>query len=514
MRKSQLSIIKHRFFSSQERSEHFSFKENDFDLNQLHSEYSSLYQIFTSNKRFYINNLQVALYVDYICDLMISYYEHDVVNAELHKLYQQKKEIEAFIQVHASQEEHQPIHEFSEYLVNRLKNNLHEYKSSLSSITKIRTQMGDINSWRSQFNYSRALATQTINFLQNSQILQEINAILGNQFTFVEGLTLLNESREALAILGIVLFSFRFMINLILMIKHTIQAAMDKELSANKVLKQELEKRGFTMASDLVWSVVTLLTTYNNLFNISSLAVPAVVLCFLVFDVLLILSQYFLDAVKHDKRVQELISQKNAAGAAERIIIERQIDVLNDEWDAQHTYYAINILGGSILVTCFAISLMFTGPYALAAMALCSMLGNALYNTATEYTKYQKTMVAIRREEKNGKILDDAHHQELMRTLNKESSKQFREFAFSLAFNVGGIAFIITAAVISWPVALVLTASYIGYRLYKSYQKQRDEMTYPAIPHDIYRFFDTPEKGSRALDELPSHESLSEPVLV
>ncbi|MGL5743200.1 MAG: hypothetical protein ACRCXC_12035 [Legionella sp.] len=52
------------------------------------------------------------------------------------------------------------------------------------------------------------------------------------------------------------------------MIKHIIQAALNEELSTKKVLQQELEKRGFTMASDLVWAVVVgLLTTYSDFFR-------------------------------------------------------------------------------------------------------------------------------------------------------------------------------------------------------------------------------------------------------
>lgn len=219
------------------------------------------------------------------------------------------------------------------------------------------------------------------------------------------------------------------------MTKHIVQFSINEELSSKKVLKQEMEKRGFTMASDL----------------------------------------------------QELHAQYKDATVFEKAIIQRQIDFLNDEWQAQCTYFAINILGANVIAVSFAISMLCTGPLALAGLAFFSLLGNALYNASEEYKKYQKSKIAVRRELSNGEILKDEHHYELLNVLNEECSQNYSQFWNTLAFNVGGITFIITAAAASWPVALGLTLVYLVYQLNDAYQKQLGKKNMEGTLNDLYR---------------------------
>ncbi|CAM4492604.1 MAG: hypothetical protein LEGION0403_FIIPPAGN_00442 [Legionella sp.] len=254
------------------------------------------------------------------------------------------------------------------------------------------------------------------------------------------------------------------------------------------MFKQELEKRGFTMASDLVWSLVGLLTTYPNFFHVPISSVSPVILTFLIFDALLLLTQWLYEAANYKKHMQELTEQKIEAEPIELLVIQRQMDLLKDEWEAQCSYYAINILGAHILAISFAATLIYTGPLAIAGVALFSMLGNALYNTAEEYKKYKKSQIAIARELVNGEILNDAHHQQLLSLLREERDEAHTELWDSLTFNFGGIAFIITATVVCWPVALVVTVSYIGHQLNKSYQKQLHLYDKNGVTHDLYRF--------------------------
>lgn len=497
MGRSQIGQIKQAFFNhSFTRETQVSFKEPDFELGQLHNEFSSLYQLAQSNRKRWIDAMEVVLYTSYICDLMILYYELAHLPSEVIKLKKQKKEIESFIKEHLSLQQSSSSSKapFPMFLLEKIHTNLEEYQSNFDTLMSLRQKVGDLNTNRSKFGYSRALAMQILAYLQNSplfELIQEMNEVLGNQYGFVDGISLLNESRETLAVLGVVLFAFRFIINLIIAMKQVIQAALHNELSCSKVLEQELEKRGFTMASDLVWSIVGLLTTYPNFFHIATTAVSPIILVFLVFDAVLLAIQWLFEATKHKARLNELIEQKENATALELTVIQRQLDLLDDEWDAQCSYYAINIFGAHILALSFAVTLLYTGPLALAGVALFSMLGNALYNTAEEYKKYQQTKVAIKRELANGVLVNDAHHQKLIQILYEEHNEANKEFWNTLAFNFGGIAFIITTAVIFWPVALTVTIGYIGYQLSKSYQKQLHLNNSEEIPHDLYRFLNT-----------------------
>lgn len=491
MRKSQISLIKHAFFNNSYKKQEFSFKEDEFNLEQLRKEFFLLQQVVLSNKSFWFKDNEAVFYLIYLCDFLILYYQSDYVNSELQKLKQFRKEIETFF--HEDRVKKQKvIHKFPNFVLNELRINFQNSLSIFRSISELRKCVGDLNTNRSRFTYSRGLAKYFITYLQKSSIaesIQQINQIIGNPYSFAEGMDFLNKSSKRITDLGIALFTFRFLLNLILTIKHFIQAAMRDELSANKVLRQEMEKRGFVMASDLVWATVSLLTTYNQFFHIAQALISPMVATFLIFDSLLLLAQWIFEANQHNERLQELQAQQKDATTFEYAVIQRQIDVLNDEWESQCSYFAINIFAANIIAASFAISMLCTGPLALAGLAFFSMLGNALYNTSENYKKYQKAKLTLQRELSNGAIQNDEHHQQLAKILNEEWVQSYQQFWKALVFNVGGIAFIITAAAASWPIALGLTLAYMIYCVNDAYQKQR--MSKNESPHDVYRLLNS-----------------------
>ena len=273
------------------------------------------------------------------------------------------------------------------------------------------------------------------------------------------------------------------------------------------MFKQELEQRGFIMASDFVWAAVGILTNFNNFFNISSLAVSPIILGFLMFDTLLLLGQWCYESIQYNKRLKELASQLNEATSLELLLIEQQMALLNDQWEVQCAYFSINVLGANIIAFSFACTLLNVNPIILIGVALLSMLGNSLYNTSEEYKKYQQTKVLVNRELANGVILNDVHHREILMKLQEESDYYYLQFLKHLGFNVGGVAFIITAAVVSWPVALCLTSIYIGYKLYKNYQNLVEKEENKALPHNTYRFFSSRSNESSAQDKLLEHNT-------
>ena len=450
MKKSKISFIKHGFFTQQtEGLGDYSFKENDFDLNQLKTEYSSLHQLFMANKQYWIKKPQTVAYLYYLGDLLFYYYQNDYVSADLQKAREHKEELTQFINEHFSAKDRKSIYKTAK----KLKNNKPDPEPPFIKITTLRRHITTLNANRSHWGYSRGLANHAINYLLNNswinKIINESNGILGNEYISAELVNILNKSRQPLAILGIILHTLRFSIHLSLIIKHSLQAATNPELSAQKVLIQELEKRGFIMANDLVWATVNLLITFNTFFRISASAISPIIVTFLIFDSLLLMSQLITETLRYDKRIQELRDQDKEAKGLEHTVIMRQIDLLNDEWTAQCTYYLINIFAANLLVICFTISMLFTGPLLLAGLAFFSSIGNALYNTSEEFKKYQKARISLQRENTNGLILDDEHHQKLMQVLQLEYTKASTEFWTSLAYTTGGTAFFITAAVIS-----------------------------------------------------------------
>ncbi|MFA6302669.1 MAG: hypothetical protein WC627_06000 [Legionella sp.] len=491
MSKAYIKLNKHSFFNNSVKNlKPISFTDKDFNLNQLRSEFITLYQLFLSNKEYWSKKPEIIFYINYIGDLLISYYEKDYVRSELEKLKKQKHQIELFIKMHFMESEDESYNKLHDFLFYRLKNTLYAYTETLTHIDTFRSQIDKLSTIRSRWNSSKSLALFFINLMQNSSIselIQEINILLGNQFSVGDGINFLNQSREAMTIFGIVLFGVRFLINFALILKHTFQAYKDKDLSSIKVLQQELVKRGFIVANDLVWTIISLLTNCNIFFKISAVCVPIIIGSFLVFDALLIVLNWFVEARKYTERLDELMLQLKDAQSLELVIVKRQIDLINDDWEAQKAYYMINLLGACIIALSFAVGFTVASPYVLGALALCSMLGNALYNTANDYKKFIQTKMALKRERANGLTLDDKHHQQLMITLSDEFNESFNQFCKNLAFNVGGIAFIITTAVVCWPVALCITALYVAYQITKNYQQQLHKNDSVTIEHDVYR---------------------------
>ncbi|KTD10917.1 coiled-coil protein [Legionella gratiana] len=511
MRKSQISLIKHAFFNNSYKKSNFSFKEDEFSLEQLRKEFFLLYQVVLSNKSYWLKDNEAVFYLLFLCDVLILYYQNDYVSSDLQKLKQLRKEIEALFAEDLVKKE-KIRDQFPDFLLNELRINVQNFLSIFMSISELRKCVGNLNTNRSRFTYGRGLAKYLIIYLQKSSVadlVQEVNQILGNPYSFNEGMDFLNKSSEVITNLGIALYAFRFILNLILMIKHVIQAALREELLVNKVLQQEMAKRGFVMASDLVWATVGLLTTYTNFFHIAQSFVSPIVVTFLIFDSLLLLTQWVFEANQHSERLQELQAQQKDATSFEYAVIQRQIDVLNDEWEAQCSYFAINILAANIIATSFAISMLCTGPLALAGLAFFSLLGNALYNASEEYKNYQKAKRTVQRELVNGALLNDEHHQQLISVLNKECAQSYQQFWKTVAFNVGGMAFIITAAAASWPIAIGLTLAYMTYCINGAYQKQR--LNNEKTPHDVYRLLnseDTISLCSDPFEEVTSSHTL------
>ncbi|WP_019215117.1 hypothetical protein [Legionella tunisiensis] len=86
MPKTKISLKKHAVFDKLDNDIVVSFQEYDFNLNQLKTEFSSLFQLFLSNKERLKNDSELVAYLSYVCNLMIEYYNLDYVGEDLNDL--------------------------------------------------------------------------------------------------------------------------------------------------------------------------------------------------------------------------------------------------------------------------------------------------------------------------------------------------------------------------------------------------------------------------------------------
>lgn len=502
----QLKQIKNSFFKKEKKTDSaFNFKAADFSLNQLDAEFSSLYQLFISNKKKWENdrNNEAIQYMAELCDLMIDYYQLDYVRVKLNDLQNKKKEIDSFRNpVSETSKTNVPL-TTSSFLGNKLASSFSGLSGSFSSSSQLRSNLSLLNAYRIYWIYCRGLVKQLVPFLQANgfaDYLARLNLKEGPQYSPNDFLKMLEKPQQTLYVLSVSIYALRFMINLVTMTKHIIEAQLGNELSSEQVLIQEMEKRGFSMLNDAVWGTVNLLTNYNKQFHISDIAANNATLVFLSFDAALLTAQWLFEARQYKHRVSELEGERNlltlSSQPAQLAVVQRQLDMLNDEWKSQSAYYAVNILAASFIVAGFGASLVLSGGLGLAVL---SMVGNALYATADEYKNYAKSTIAIQRETVNGVIEDNEEHRSLMKQLTNQSSQAYTEFWKRLAYNTAGPAFVITTAAFSWPLALLVTAAYMTYQIDNTYKKSASDGKQPDA-NGIYRLFD---KSSKALPSEP-----------
>lgn len=490
---SNISLLKHGFFRKSSNSlEEVSFKDDNFNLKQIKSEFSTLFQIVNSNKPYLNSESELVQYLNWLCDVLIRYYQCDYVADDLQDLLEKKQKMAVFFQKNLAFEYQNPSLEYSAFLADKIKNDAKKFFLSFKSSAKFRAYISSFIVNRTYWNYSRTLARLTTLYLLQSdcgELVRQINEIIGFYCSPEYLLHILEMPREILRALSFSLYALRILINLLMVAKHVFQAALSTELSVKKVLIQEIEKRAYITASDLGWCIVNLLTNYYQFFGIRLRVISYLNLTFFAVDVVLFLAIWAYEKIEYNQRIQELALQKKQCESPLQLaLINRQIDILNDEWEARCAYYVFNIAAALLFVLAFGTTLVCSGPLILLGMAALSMLGNALYNSCEEYKLYKQASIAVKRELLNGSLSHDEHHSLVLSELNSKCDQVYSDFWKTLVFNAGFTTFILVAAAISWPLAALISISYLGYKLWESYDKEQQKKDKKTEP-DIYRLF-------------------------
>ncbi|KTD76527.1 hypothetical protein [Legionella waltersii] len=511
------SSLKHNFFNRTNSSiPELSFTEEEFNLSLLSLEFSTLYELFLSNKERLQANNGMVLYLNFLCNYLISYYQTDYVAENLNQLLMKKNELDRFIEEQSIQNKRNKREPLEANCKAQPKKSSDEFIHSFVSSSKIRKHLSSFISNRSYWNYSRALSNHVINYLQKIgavDSLKEINELFGLNYSPEELTALLDKPQIALRLLGFILYGLRFALNLLIMTKHVVLAALNPKLSSKKVLVQEVEKRSYTMSTDLFWGTVNLFNFFGPHWGIDAFLLAKVNLFFLMIDIALFFVLWHIENSQYQFCVNELLLQKHeATSSLERAIIERQIDILNDQKEIQQNYYLFNIAAANVFVLAFAASLIVSGPLTLIGLAAASMLGNAMYNTAEEYKQYRRSIADLKRETLNGTLVADDYHDVLMQNLRVEQAAAQTKFWKNLMFNTGFTALIITAAAVSWPIALSLTLVYIGCKTNNEDRWQPKQSESKPEHLNIYRLFNanSTNKPPRAEEAVSLPLSITE----
>lgn len=462
-----ISRIKQGFFNQSLRYKNpvFTFKR-DFNLQFLTFEFSSLYALFRANQRVMMRHPEIVTYLYYLSQVLTEYYSADYVANTFDSVDIKQKKLAAWLAGKAAIEETEQTLQQQGRVRARFRWASQVGKTVRSSAL-LRGYLARLIASRSQWNASRALGNHLIRFAVHSGLAEEMrkwNDTLGIHCGVPEFLQALDKTQGLLRISGVALNGLRFLINLSTLIKHLVMAVKDERLSVKTVFLQEMEKRVYTLTDDLMWGSGNLLNNYHQICHLSASSAAGINLLFLGMDAVMFLVSWLIEMKNYRKTAQALqLQQQENPGPLQSALIGRQLDRLQDGWRVTCTYYVFNIAAALLMVVVFAVTLTAPAPFLAACLALCSMIGNAMYNSVNEFKQYQQLAMAVRREQANRDVgmAASKHTPGLLAARDRALSL----FVDTLLVNTGLTASLIAVAAVSLPLAGVLVMCYLGYRL-------------------------------------------------
>jgi len=309
--------------------------------------------------------------------------------------------------------------------------------SSLISTDGLRSLISRLNAYRTWWNCSRRLSGFATGYLEDAgvlDVLKPFNVAFGHHYHPGDLNALLDHSRDSLRALSVGLYGARFMLNAVALFQQVVNAYGDPRLSARAVAGQELEKYGVSMFNDLVWGTVNLLTNYSEACGLPAQYIGPLIMSAYLFDVLLFVARWMTDAHR--------TGEKTAL-----------TPLLQDEWQAKCAYYQFNIVAATVLIVSYGSTFFIQAPVACASM---NMLANGLYNSAGDYQRARHSALTLRREQSPSVIASDQR--------SNDGREANQRFWLHLLSNTCSAALVLTAAGLSWPIALCLTLSLFSWQ--------------------------------------------------
>ncbi|KTD50523.1 coiled-coil protein [Legionella rubrilucens] len=489
----RIGLIRQGFFNQSFKASHLPpFSSiDDFNLNQLRFEFSSLYSLFIANQSLMKNHQEMVFYLDYLSQTLMDYYTVDYVADELEKLRLKKQTITRFIQddffsEQTLDDEEKRTDRYPLATWSTLKKTAVSVGKTVKSSARFRTYVARLIAARSYWNTSRSLANQLIRFAVASGVSAELmrfNEALGVHCGVSDVMQVLNQTQGVLRVSSVALNGLRLLINTSTLLKHLIHAAGNDNLSVKKVFLQEIEKRIYSLMDDSMWTSVNFINNYRELVNVSAPTAARLSLIFLGMDAVMLVVRWLIDMKNYCQRLQELKMQaKEDITAWEAALIHRQINLLADEWQVQCDYHVFNLVAAVLLCSVFAMTLLTFNPVLLGALAVLSMVGNAMYNSANEFKQYRQAATWVTREKLN--CQSGLKATQPLTGLMARQDEAFAVFMDSFLFNVVFTASLIAVAAVSLPLAGMMVLCYAGYKLTQACEEKAESAV---SPESVYR---------------------------
>tara|TARA_R110002126_G_scaffold273866_1_gene418716 strand:- start:257691 stop:259316 length:1626 start_codon:yes stop_codon:yes gene_type:complete len=343
----------------------------------------------------------------------------------------------------------------------------------------LRDQLGWANLTRILWVFYHFSLNEMMLIVKNAPFLDTLGQILGRPIDLDAISKVLNMPNGILNVLSVVILVTRFVIDVFMLAKHTYyDEGLDVDFNTTswQRLRMELDKRGCSITSNMVWAVVNAVTNYSKVFGIPSELGMPIVAGALVIDFGLSLVRWYQEYLLTNKsmhaldtKINELKEKKGALTPKDLLYLKaltKMLDAHIQTWSINKGTYQLNSTAALILMTSFMTSLIVVNPLLILTCYLVCCFSLSLYSSAASDGEYAKYLAASHR-------LAYAGTQRLSATefsqLEEEKSKAWATLVsvlFERAFVPLGLL-ILTA--INPALGLTTMMGYLGYKLYVGY---------------------------------------------
>ncbi len=443
----------------------------------IEEEFRHLYRVLNDEER--TQEKDTWLYCYYCCIMLSEYYKaHQYNSPEKYAEYLKTAEtIEHYYTTGAFPKE--KLRTWKEHL----KADIDDLLSTPFHLSKLRGWLGFSNAYRIAFTFSR-LTDQEF-FLTLNKYANFLNNNLHIPFDLDEMNRKINAPTATFRALSVGLFASRFLINLSLVIKHTLfPTDGESTIPASARFYQEIKKRYPQLLNDLVWATINALTNYADFFKIPAPIATGLLITGLSFDFALLvyrlkdaerdhrnkLSQYMQEKQLIQSRLHQLLKSKTAT-KKELLILQQRLACIDAQIDEQrlkfyvlqNNFYA-NLAAATLIVSGFTLSMLVAAPAAVGACYLLIVIGTALYISADQYSEYREKSLRQERIILNGqtKGLTEA---------KQDTALAWNNFATSMIKNTVVPLLIMGTLAFSWQAALVLLVLFVTHEYASKYKK-------------------------------------------
>lgn len=264
---------------------------------------------------------------------------------------------------------------------------------------------------------------------------------------------------------SVALFTGRLIVYCGLTIKHTCFPTRDEQqLKWTARLYQEGAQRLYTLLNDIAWGTVNLFTNYPQILGLSNAMTGWITMAFLAFDAALLMHRHYNAAQEYriqlayyrgEKEHYRRLKSSEPKYGVHCDLLDEQLKQLEISHQKTSLTLRFNIGAALLFFGSFSLVVLLATTPAQTALCffLCALAGS-MYLTADNYgASCEKSLIVEQLK------LDNRDFQKAEREMNQACS----DWRMAMTTNTLAPLFIMTAIALSWPMAILTTAAYIGY---------------------------------------------------